>query len=60
MVFAFFLVLVLSETVLVLVLVLVLERMMMNEPIFNHERLVVYRLSFNDGTSSFLVDSPLC
>ena len=58
MVFAFFLVLVLSETV--LVLVLVLERMMMNEPIFNHERLVVYRLSFNDGTSSFLVDSPLC
>jgi hypothetical protein len=47
-----FLILVLSETV----LVLVLERTM-SEPIFDHERLDVYRLSVDHVASSFLTDA---
>jgi four helix bundle protein len=48
-----FLVIVLSETV------LVLERMQMTEPIFDHERLDVYRLAIEYVSSSFRIAKSL-
>ena len=54
--------LVLSIAVLVLVLsatVLVLERMQMTEPIFDHERLDVYRLAIEYVSSSYRIAKSL-
>ncbi len=50
-----FFVLVLSETV----LVLVLERVVINEPIFDHERLDVYRLSIDYVAFSYRMAGTL-
>ena len=44
---------------LVLVLVLVLERTVMNEPIFDHEKLDVYRLSIDYVAFSYVIATAL-